>query len=1292
MNWILHRIVYGKFFIYYLLISLFSTSVICTKYKKCYEDKPEMNAKKYPYYKNQPVTIKIDTSNRITHQLNSHVFRIFLQEILGYPRVELSYYEDNFNITKSIERLSGYHDIPTATINLEVWITPDYDTILAESSLSVEDCGNVAKIGGRFGWFIPYNLTHPIEMFHKKWYTDISEVSWTFFKNPYWSSFFDIDGSDEHYVRRNALRNKETNEYVCNNRNCTEGVYVPEQCRRESCALLLAPDYYSTNFVIEHINELNLYVKVVWLGNNLPDVVNTLKQKYMTSKSTKSLVILFWSPSLLIADESEFLTVAFKKCELQQSLGCKYEMNRLVKFSWNSIQELGKPLLDVSKQYTFEDNEYAKLLEIYKKNPERGVEAASCEWMKRSEERLRFWKPSLDDSKTIYIGGIFPMRNSPFVGPGIAIAAKMAESAINAAGILSDYKLEVFISDGQCTSDLVMKMFIDYVVNKQFESMIGVLGPACSDTVEPLARVSKHYQTMIISYSAEGSSFSDREKYPYFFRTIGENRHYIPVYVKFLKYMGWKQVAALTEDGQKYTEYISLMQTLLDDNQITFISNIKFPRDQEDILMTKYLEGLKKKRARIIIADVVSDVLRLIMCEAYKLKMTAKEGYIWFLPISYSTLKGGNINCTAQEMEEAEKGYFSMAHAYYGEDDQIMQENKTVKQWREEYRNSTKYMSNYAGYAYDAVWTYALATAKLAKTDPEALSNIHSNATIKKLVEYLNETDFMGVSGRIKFRGGPSRFSVINIMQWYDKQTHIVGQFHPNLSDNKPEILGGRLDINDTLIKWFTKDGSKPSDGKLPPEVCALDGFARFFNVDCSMAIVILNIIVITTVVLIVGLIIYKIKERYDKKVQATEEYIKALNVEWSTVVGMKELSKWEVSRDVVIINRKLGEGAFGTVYGGEALFTEGWLPVAVKSLKMESSHEDKIDFLSEADVMRNFSHTNIVKLLGVITIAEPLQTIMEFMLYGDLKTYLLARRHLAFSTSDEVSSERLTSMSLDIARGLSYLAENKFVHRDLASRNCLVNANRNIKIGDFGMCRPMSTNEYYRFNRRGMLPVRWMAPESLELGIFTTASDVWSYGVILYEMVTFGSFPFQGLSNTEVLDVVKEGKCLNVPIGVKPQLEALMNSCWNRSYKARPQAKEIVAYIAGYKDLLTACLDAPLSSVQIENSDELEIRFPDRKCSSPTSKNPPIPNGTMLEPDVLRFRRQTSAPETSVNIPLDSYCAKEPLLGSKETSSSNNYGKYARNQNINKEVPVPEEDDYIPASVLMNGNAMTRI
>ena len=318
----------------------------------------------------------------------------------------------------------------------------------------------------------------------------------------------------------------------------------------------------------------------------------------------------------------------------------------------------------------------------------------------------------------------------------------------------------------------------------------------------------------------------------------------------------------------------------------------------------------------------------------------------------------------------------------------------------------------------------------------------------------------------------------------------------------------------------------------------------------------------------------------------ATEERMRALGLLHSPL-SVLALDDWEMPRDRVVMNRKLGEGAFGMVYGGEAFFDEkGWVAVAVKTLKTGSSLEEKVNFLGEADMMKRFDHRNIVRLLGVCTRSEPVYTVMEYMLYGDLKTYLLARRHLVNERNreelDEVSNKRLTCMALDIAAGLAYLADQKYVHRDIACRNCLLNSGRTVKLADFGMTRPMFESDYYRFSRKGMLPVRWMAPESLGDGLFTPSSDIWSYGVLLFEIITFGSFPFQGLSNNQVLDDVRSGATLSIPAGIKPQLGTLLRSCWSQSPTKRPSAAEVAELLYNNPRLVSPCIDVPLASVQV--------------------------------------------------------------------------------------------------------------
>merc|ERR1712106_966838 len=123
-----------------------------------------------------------------------------------------------------------------------------------------------------------------------------------------------------------------------------------------------------------------------------------------------------------------------------------------------------------------------------------------------------------------------------------------------------------------------------------------------------------------------------------------------------------------------------------------------------------------------------------------------------------------------------------------------------------------------------------------------------------------------------------------------------------------------------------------------------------------------------------------------------------------------------------------------------------------------------------------------------------------------------------------------------------------------------------------------MFESDYYRFSRRGMLPVRWMSPESLADGIFTPMSDIWSYGVLMYEIITFGSFPFQGLSNNQVLENVKSGATLTIPMGIKIQLGSLLKSCWSRTATKRPTAAEIVELLYNNPRLVSPCIDVPFS------------------------------------------------------------------------------------------------------------------
>ncbi|XP_012274072.1 uncharacterized protein LOC105696282 isoform X2 [Orussus abietinus] len=1169
----------------------------------------EVNPKRAVHLDGQSLNIKFEVTQRATQRLVSRIMKIFLTEVLGYPGVVLVEKDDRFDVQETFARLSdtftyaGQRIVPDTMVNMEVWIPPEEDTMPYLNQYDVHECGSIAP-PGHFGWFIPEKLSR-------------SDDTWLSFTKRDTAIRFDVDGKVLSSLR-NLTRSPETGTHYCEESYCVDGMYIPERCKKgQACALLLAGSSNVTGFVRDQIDTLELYVRVAWVGPNLKHLVKSLTKEYLQdsgASSGKSLVLLHWTPSSVVPSDREFVSLVFPKCSAKfgSKSSCHFESSRLVKLAWARLESVAKFAYEAINRVKFTGDMYEDLVARFNNfSGEASEDRIACDWLKENlNYTLAKWMPNNADKNTLIVGGIFPMSGTSYTEKSIVIAAKMAKEAINVNNsVLRDYNLTLLASDGQCKSDMVMKSFIDYIVHNYYEKLVGVLGPACSETVEPLVGVSKHYKTVIISYSAEGSSFNDRSKYPYFFRTIGENKQYKHVYLQLLQRLGWRRVAALTEDGQRYTEYISYMQDMLRDNGIVFIANIKFPRERETDVMTRYLQDLKQKRARIIIADVYDEVARQVMCQAHKLEMTATQGYVWFLPLWlrprwYDTdeynRRGEEVPCTTVQMMSAINGHLGLSHAPFAPDDAVTQEGITVRRWRDRYehlcRAQNQTPSTYAGYAYDAMWTYAYAMDRLIKENQSYVFDLHSDQTVNRLTDIIGETDFNGVSGRIKFLGGPSRFSVITVLQRVDNETRVVGTFHPNISETRNEVIGGILDLNVSAIVWLSQE--MPNDGSEPPQRCVLAGLAELLDVSCEVAIVIANIIGfgLLGAFLIVGFVI--VKRKYDEKVRLHEKYMKSLGLDLLQP-DISGLDKWEIPRERVVINRKLGEGAFGTVYGGEAFFPDkGWLAVAVKTLKVGSSTDEKLDFLSEVEVMKRFEHKNIIKLLAVCIKCEPVLTVMEFMLYGDLKTYLLARRHLvndqSYEDSDEISNKKLTAMALDVARALSYLAQLKYVHRDVASRNCLVNAQRVVKLGDFGMTRPMYENDYYKFNRKGMLPVRWMAPESLGLGIFTPASDVWSYGVLLYEIITFGSFPFQGMSNNQVLAHVKAGNCLVVPKGVRMQLENLIRSCWTVDYTKRPTAPEIVDFLATNPRVLSPCLDVPLASVQLENTGQLEMQLPE--------------------------------------------------------------------------------------------------
>ncbi|XP_014608086.1 PREDICTED: proto-oncogene tyrosine-protein kinase ROS isoform X1 [Polistes canadensis] len=290
-----------------------------------------------------------------------------------------------------------------------------------------------------------------------------------------------------------------------------------------------------------------------------------------------------------------------------------------------------------------------------------------------------------------------------------------------------------------------------------------------------------------------------------------------------------------------------------------------------------------------------------------------------------------------------------------------------------------------------------------------------------------------------------------------------------------------------------------------------------------------------------------------------------------------------KIKREQITLAKFLGSGAFGEVFQGNAKELDGpgtVTPVAVKTLRKGASAQEKSEFLQEARLMSHFRHKHVLRLLGVCLDIDPPLLVLELMEASDLLSYLRESRALQPTDPYALRLQDLLAMCEDVARGCRYLEELHFVHRDLACRNCLVSTrdreNRVVKIGDFGLARDIYKNDYYRKKGEGLLPVRWMAPESLIDGVFTSQSDVWSFGVLMWEITSLGQQPYQARTNIEVLHLVRDGGRLPQPLNCPLALHHLMLCCWGAA-DSRPSFKTCVEHII---NLRKNTQDAVLSPV----------------------------------------------------------------------------------------------------------------
>ncbi|XP_057204923.1 tyrosine-protein kinase BTK isoform X1 [Triplophysa rosa] len=261
----------------------------------------------------------------------------------------------------------------------------------------------------------------------------------------------------------------------------------------------------------------------------------------------------------------------------------------------------------------------------------------------------------------------------------------------------------------------------------------------------------------------------------------------------------------------------------------------------------------------------------------------------------------------------------------------------------------------------------------------------------------------------------------------------------------------------------------------------------------------------------------------------------------------------WEIDPRQLTFIRELGNGQFGVVKYGK---WQGRHDVAIKMVKEGSMSED--DFIEEAKVMMKLCHENLVQLYGVCTKQRPIYIVTEYLANGCLLNYL--RDGLQHPTGI-----MLLEMCKDISEGMAYLEANQYIHRDLAARNCLVDSNGTIKVTDFGLSRYVLDDEYLS-SAGSKFPVRWSPPEVLLYCKFSSKSDIWAFGVLMWEVYTLGRMPYERWNNTEIVEKISTGQRLYRPQMANERVYSLMMSCWHERADERPTFQDLVVII---KDLL---------------------------------------------------------------------------------------------------------------------------
>ncbi|XP_075979521.1 uncharacterized protein LOC142978821 [Anticarsia gemmatalis] len=462
----------------------------------------------------------------------------------------------------------------------------------------------------------------------------------------------------------------------------------------------------------------------------------------------------------------------------------------------------------------------------------------------------------------------------------------------------------------------------------------------------------------------------------------------------------------------------------------------------------------------------------------------------------------------------------------------------------------------------DAILTLVDGFQDVFYEHPSTRYDTHRKNVLQYFSKSLIKNSVQGTTQNLTYNGQSLATTVVFVDEWRGDRRELLERWRVNAASRFVRV---------EKQNRAAYGGKPPNDGA---SRCAWY-LGDLYSATCYDRIWALALLAVIVMITIMMLMYRRLKDRLKKQ---AEDQVRIIQMKRDEKAAL--LYAFLVDRSALEQRHELGAGRFGCVRL-TILRQPGKAPrtVAAKTLR---NPEEESEILREACILACLKHEHIIGLVGVCIDDKPPVVLMEAAFFGDLRQYLQDRRYLIENAmcdsetnldqvseeASHVSAQALTQLARQAASALAYLSLRGVIHRDLRASNCLVDANRCLKLADFGMARETAATgkdggTSYACRRRGLFPVLWMAPESLQQGVFSTASDVWALGVLVFELVTLGARPYGDMAPLRVMHFVAKGNTPPMPRDVTPQTNALAHLCWRRKPEERPTAAEVVAYLA---------------------------------------------------------------------------------------------------------------------------------